>query len=154
MVTVRLGNSNDLPAVRQIIADSGLLFEAARSYYTRLVAVDENSAVVGFIDGLFNFPVPDRAAETAPGGPQAWGNYIVIAPGVRGRGVGQALVRAFVAEAQTRGCTFFAAMVSQADDWTQRVAFFRRCGMYDLVPGVPDDIVGAPIADILTALAH
>jgi GNAT superfamily N-acetyltransferase len=153
MVAVRLGNSNDLPAVRQIIAESGLQFEAARSYYTRLVAVDEDGAIIGFIDGLFNLPVPDRAAAAAPGGPQAWGNYIVIAPDVRGRGVGQTLVRAFVAEAQTRGCTFLAAMVSQADDRTQRVAFFRRCGMYDLVPGVLDDIVGAPIADILTALA-
>jgi GNAT superfamily N-acetyltransferase len=154
MVTVRAEKPGDCEAVLAILEASGSddVF-ADRGHYLRLVAVDGDEAVLGFIDGSFEVPVPDRAAAAAPAGPQAWGSWIVVAPRYRCCGVGQALVRAFVTEAKQSGCMFFAAMVSLSDDRTERVAFFQRCGMRDLVPGSPEDIVGAPIADILAALA-
>ena len=136
MVVVRSAKPDDIDAVGKVLAASGLGHELAdRSHYVRLVAVDGDGVVVGFIDGLFDLPVPERAAAAAPPGPQAWGNWMVVAPAARGRGVGQALVRTFVTEAQQRGCTFFAAMVSWGDDRSERVAFFHRCGLHDLVPG-------------------
>lgn len=154
MVTVRPAELDDVDAVAKVVVASGLSPELADrgDYYVRLVAVDDDGALLGFIDGLFDLSVPERAASGAPPGPQAWGNWIVVAPDARGRGVGRLLIRVFVMEARQRGCTFFAAMVSWADDPTGRVGFFRSCGLRDLVPGTPDDIVGASIADILAAI--
>lgn len=153
MVTVRLASPDDLDAVGKILTASGLSPGLAdRGHYVRLVAIDDDGALLGFIDGLFDLPVPERAAAGTPSGPQAWGNWMVVAPVARGRGVGQALIKTFVTEAQLRGRTFFAAMVSWADDPTDRVAFLHRCGLRDLIPETPDDILGAPIADILAAL--
>ncbi|MGI5127472.1 hypothetical protein ACQEVB_11740 [Pseudonocardia sp. CA-107938] len=39
---------------------------AERAHYFRLVAVDDG-AVVGFLDGLFEMPVPEVGRELAPG---------------------------------------------------------------------------------------
>jgi hypothetical protein len=58
-----------------------------------------------------------------------------------------------VVEAAERGCIFFAGMVSWADDHTDRMAFLHRCGLRDLVPGTSNDIIGAPITEILASLS-
>jgi hypothetical protein len=42
-------------------------------------------------------------------------------------------------------------MISQTDDPTDRLRFFERCRMRSIVPGVPDDLVGGPIEDVLAA---
>lgn len=132
-----------------LVDDLGQPDLADQGHYERRVAVDDGE-VVGFLDGLFNQPVPKRAALAADRGPQAWINWMGVQPAARRRGVGQALLQAFANEARQHGCTYLAAMISWADDPADRVAFFRRCGLQDLVPGKPDDIVGAPIADILS----
>ena len=133
-----------------LVDDLGLEPEFVdHGHYERRVAVDAG-LVVGFLNGLFDQPVPKRAAAAADPGPQAWINWMGVQPAARLRGVGQALVRAFADEARQHGCTYLAAMISWTDDPAGRVAFFRRCGLQDLVPGKPDDIVGAPIADILS----
>lgn len=136
-----------------VLREAGLSQDLAdRDHYSRLVAIDESGEVVGFLDGLFDLPVPERAAASADPGPQAWGNWIAVSPRSRGCGVGQKLVVAFVTEAQNRGCTFFAAMLAATDGLAERLGFVRRCGLRDLVPECPDDIVGAQIVEVLAAV--
>ena len=155
MIAIRRDAPGDEEHVRAILVASGFDPELADrgTYYTRLVAVDDDGTVLGFLDGKFGQPVPFRpqGVQGAHPGPQAWGNLMAVAPEARRRGVGTALLRAFLVEAQQHGCTFFAAMVSWADDHTDRVAFFNQCGLGDLAPDTPDELVGAAITDILTA---
>jgi GNAT superfamily N-acetyltransferase len=156
MILIRPGEPRDVGDVADIVTavvGPGTSI-AAPKHYRRLVAVDDG-AMVGFLDGLFEQPVPWRRHLIAVHpGPQAFASWILVDPATQGRGVGKALLGAFLVEAQQHGCTYFAAKVSEADDPTSRVAFFRRCGLHDLNSDIPDDLVGAPISDILATLVE
>ncbi|PKB30219.1 putative N-acetyltransferase YhbS [Pseudonocardia alni] len=153
-MTLRVGTADDDKAIDKILTDVGLdPFDFSRlSVYHRIVALDEDGVLVGFIDGRFDVPIPDRATLAGVPGPQAWGSLIAVAPDRQRGGAAKLLLRALLEESQRRGCIYFSAMVSGHDDPAQRRAFFQAVGLEDLVPGVPDDIVGAPIEDVLRRL--
>jgi hypothetical protein len=72
MVAVRSATPGDVDGVGKILAEVGWGPELAdRCHYVRLAAVDEDDAVLVFIDGLFDLK---RAAAAAPPGAQAWGS--------------------------------------------------------------------------------
>jgi GNAT superfamily N-acetyltransferase len=154
MISIREACPSDRAGVNAVLTSCGLdPFRCYRDHYYRLVAVDESGTVVGFFDGSFDVPVPERAAQRAHAGPQAWGSWTAVAPDIRGKGVGTALLETFLQTAVREGCTYFAAMVSHHDEPSQRISFFRSCGLFDLVPNTPGDIVGAPIQDALHTIS-
>ncbi|MFI7075294.1 GNAT family N-acetyltransferase [Micromonospora sediminicola] len=85
--------------------------------------------------------------------PQAWIYLIGVRPEAQRKGVGAALMRYFAEQAAMAGCSFVALLPDQSDDDVpNRLAFFRSCGLKPLVDSDPEDVQGAPLADLLARL--
>ena len=148
---------------RRAHADSlaDLLDERGRNYAQRAWAVRERrgpsrptvvarsgSQVIGYITGHFESEFHERfPVDYGPG--QAWIEELYVAAGRRRRGVGGGLMKTFVAEALTHGCTYVACILDLSSDPSGRFSFFRSLGFEPLLPDDPTDAVCAATRTVL-----
>ena len=95
------GDEEVLARVADDVFDESVDPEAARAFVADprhhiAVAIDDG-LVVGFVSGVHYFH-PDKPA------PEMWINEVGVAPTHQGRGVGKALLRAFLEAARELGC--------------------------------------------------
>ncbi|SCG60015.1 GNAT family N-acetyltransferase [Micromonospora halophytica] len=116
------------------------------------VAVDGNE-VLGLVEGRFDSTYDERIEQPDHPLPHAWIYLIGVRPDAQRKGIGTALVRYFAEQAALAGCSFVALSPDQSDDDVmKRVAFFRSCGLAPLINGDPEDVHGAPLAELLSHL--
>jgi GNAT superfamily N-acetyltransferase len=116
------------------------------------VAVTPSGDVAGVIEGRFDSNYDDRFRECAGDLPHAWVFLIATRPNYRRAGIGRELLRTFVRDAASAGCTFLALTPDQEEPRAGRIAFFSSCGLRPLLPQEPADVMGASLGHLMAVL--
>ncbi len=154
-VTVREERPDDLAALQHILESAGFQDSAADMRpATRdsdvLVAVTDAGEIAGMLKGGQFAGYAERIADRLPP-PQAWVSLIAVASQHRRTGVGRALLAAFARAGRAASSTFVVCLVSEDDENTGRMAFFRSCGLNPVMPERDDDVMAASIDEVLAA---
>jgi amino-acid N-acetyltransferase len=123
VVGVRSSVTTDLPAVRSLLSDAGLPLHGVDEAFRHGLVAQTGGAIVG-------------AAAIEPYGPDGLLRSVVVAPELRGTGLGHSLVAAAETSARALGIRDLYLLTETAIDW------FPRLGYETL----PRDGVPAPIA--------
>jgi ribosomal protein S18 acetylase RimI-like enzyme len=155
MYVIRPAGPGDAEAVEAVFAAAGLIpyRDTPEVVDPTFVAVD-GARVVGAIEGRFDagmFPEGSSLADAPE--PRAWIDRIGVDPSERRRGIARALVHIFVEQAASHGCGHVALSVDESTDRTDRIKFFKTCGLNALnaPDSLPDAHMGADVPSVLAA---
>jgi amino-acid N-acetyltransferase len=123
VVAVRPAVTGDLPAVRSLLTHAALPLDGVDAAFRNGLVAEAGGAVVG-------------AAAIEPYGPDGLLRSVVVAPELRGSGLGQSLVAAAEASACALGVRDLYLLTETATDWFPRVGYET----------LPRDAAPAPIA--------
>lgn len=110
--TIRVAHSRDAAAVRALLTSAKLPLDGVPDDLAHFLVAEQDGVVVGAI-GL------------EPYGEAALLRSAVVAPALRGTGLGERLVQALLAVAQASGTRELVLLTTTADSWFPRFGFER-----------------------------
>lgn len=116
---LRPATAADRPAMNTVSTAAG----AAYTPVGDVVLAAASGAVVGWLSGSL-----DAVHPSAPVGRAGYIQAVVVAPGARRRGVGSALVGAFLSRAREAGVAWVFAAPDEDGDAAGRLQWVHACG--------------------------
>lgn len=139
VIAVRLARKEDGPTLGRLLADFNAEFETASpsaaalaSGFERVIG-DNAFAVLAFDGAALGFAFVTLRPTPYFDGPICQLEELYVVPGMRGRGIGTALLSELVAEARRRGSEEMHINVDEIDVDARR--FYERHGFVNVEPG-------------------
>ncbi|GAA4240279.1 hypothetical protein GCM10022254_64290 [Actinomadura meridiana] len=155
-MTVRSADLADCPGIVKVAEDSGEEFSTDDYLIGRppqgwesLVAVDEASSVLGWLEGTLDGHVADHLAHPAHPPPHAYIHAMAVAKENHRRGIGRQLLAEFVRRARRAGLTWLALTPMDGAGKEDRALFFRAAGLRCVDPRGPNQGMVAELAELL-----